>query len=223
MSATPDNWHWLYFLTTLAANGLLTWRKIMTRPCHRNDFRIACPFWGPVMLGFVFYLLLVGTNYWRNNPVAVDLKSQNIHVVSLWCSCLQPEIRQYIWTLIFYKWNLKWTFQFWRHHVDVTGDVTLPISGMARFVVSGFWLFVLVLMGIYNSRLMSYLTIVERKLPFTTLNGALRKGYTDYFISESTLHRTLFEVYVFAFTVQIIHDERGNPTLCWTMAWVAPA
>ncbi|XP_060558639.1 glutamate receptor ionotropic, delta-1-like [Ruditapes philippinarum] len=58
------------------------------------------------------------------------------------------------------------------------GGVHLPDSTAGRTLVSSWWLFCIIIVGIYSGNLIAYLTVTKEKLPFQTLDGLIRSKGT---------------------------------------------
>ena len=106
----------------------------------------------------------------------------------------------------------------------IGGDYT-PRCGPARVLVASFWGCVIVLLATYNAKLYTFLAMEERKLPFTTLAGALKARDVGFYVAGTEVGRSLFEVRCqqiiimvikshcfvsLAFSVQIECDLGGN-------------
>lgn len=70
--------------------------------------------------------------------------------------------------------------------LQFSGGVHLPDSTAGRTLVSSWWLFCIIIVGIYSGNLIAYLTVTKEKLPFETLGeliklkGSYRWGTTSH-------------------------------------------
>ena len=78
--------------------------------------------------------------------------------------------------------------------VTSPGGVVLPSNGSGRYLVSSFWLVVLVVLCTYTANLMAQLAVEERRLPFTTLEKAVEDPEVMFYTHEWSAARSMLEV-----------------------------
>jgi hypothetical protein len=81
-----------------------------------------------------------------------------------------------------------------------SGGVHLPDSTAGRTLVSSWWLFCIIIVGIYSGNLIAYLTVTKEKLPFQTLDGLIRsKGTYKWGTVGDSYFSTVFLVRDFTY------------------------
>ena len=70
----------------------------------------------------------------------------------------------------------------------------LPRSGKARITVAVLWIVVIVMVCSYSANLIVYLSVFERKIPFSTLVEAVEDKSVEFYVSGSSVGRTMLQV-----------------------------
>ena len=74
------------------------------------------------------------------------------------------------------------------------GGFRLPLSGSARIMVSMLWIVVIVIVCTYCANLTVYLTVFERKMPFSNLVEAIQDPSVEFYVTSGTVGINMLQV-----------------------------
>ena len=103
------------------------------------------------------------------------------------------------------KQSCGWWFEtpsrpLWRHCNETNpycfhpAGSNLPRSGKARVTVAVLWIVVIVMVCSYSANLIVYLSVFERKMPFSTVVEAVEDIFVEFYVSDSSVGRTMLQV-----------------------------
>ena len=91
--------------------------------------------------------------------------------------------------------NTKWNTYCYFHQAGFC----LPRSGKSRILVGLFWIVVIVMVCSYCANLIVYLSVFERKMPFSSLTEAVKDASVEYYVGESSVGRNMLQVLKISF------------------------
>ena len=84
---------------------------------------------------------------------------------------------------------------------------SLPRSGKSRIMVGLFWIVVIVMVCSYCANLIVYLSVFERKMPFSSLTEAVKDASVEYYVGESSVGRNMLQVLKIIFTGSTVKSK----------------